>query len=66
MKIIDDNGVERVPLGIAYKRTDAQSKIYLDKTLKNKELLIIILEPTLQDRGMYVKVGRGGSKPIEK
>jgi hypothetical protein len=42
-----------------YKRIDKNGRIYIDKDLAGKEVLILVVEPIPKDKIDFIKVGRG-------
>lgn len=41
-----------------YKKIDSNGKVYLDKRMAGREVLVIAIKPVPEDKIRYIKVGR--------
>jgi hypothetical protein len=41
-----------------YKRIDKMGRVYIDRNLAEKEVLILVIKPEPEDKIHYIKVGR--------
>ena len=52
-------GENRKPLAEPmYKKIDKMGRVYIDRNLAEKEVLIVVVEPVPKDKIDYIKVGR--------
>ena len=56
---IEIAGEKRKPLAEPmYKKIDKMGRVYIDRNLAEKEVLIVVVEPVPKDKIDYIKVGR--------
>lgn len=66
MELMFEGRKRKTLLEPAYKRIDSNGKVYLDKKLEGREVLIIPLEPMAGDKERFIKVGRSSIQLRDK